>query len=227
MNISPIKKTELNTEVFQQMKKMLQSGYWKQGEKIPSENDLAKSFGVSRTTIRQALQKLTSLGLIETVQGKGRFVCVPDVGQIMQLLSPTVYLDFNSMRQVNDFREALEALSARLAAENCTEEDILELESNYSAMVECARKGKRREFAILDMEFHIKIGEISRNSLVRRTYSILYELLHDSMIQIVERMGYIGLTYHRQLIDAITAHDAKAAESIARSHVENNRRFFE
>jgi len=223
MEIKPVKREKLNDVVFEQMKDLLLEGTWKQGQRIPSEDDLAGRFGVSRITIRQALQRLTSLGLIETKPGKGRFVCVPQVGNMMEQLLPTVYLDECSMDQVNDFREMMDTWSARIAAGRATEDDIAELERNYRAMEDCARSGNWQEFAVLDLGFHIQIGKMTNNTLIIRTYGILYDVLRNSMVQIVERMGFLALEYHRRLIDAIATHDPAAAEQIARSHVENNR----
>ena len=58
MEITPVKRTKLNDEVFQQMRQLLAQGKWQSGERIPGENDLCQLFGVSRITIRQALQQL-------------------------------------------------------------------------------------------------------------------------------------------------------------------------
>ena len=227
MEITRITRTELNEEVFRQMKELLVNGIWKKGEKIPSEEDLSKKFGVSRITIRQALQRLTTMGLIETKSGKGRFVCVPEVGQVMEQLSPIFYLETHSLEQVNEFREMLDVWSAKLAADRATENDIIELENNFSAMSKCSEMKDWQGFALLDLEFHLKIGQITQNTLICKTYEILYEVLHNSMLLIVEKMGTIALSFHREIINAIAEHNVEKAEAIARSHVENNRNFIE
>ena len=64
MPIEPIKKSNVSEEVFEQMKTLISTGEWKAGEKIQSENDLAKTFGVSRVSIRAALGRLNALGLV-------------------------------------------------------------------------------------------------------------------------------------------------------------------
>lgn len=225
MEITPIKRTKLNDEVFLQMKQMLAAGEWKPGERIPSEHELCQRFSVSRITVRQALQNLTSIGLIETRPGKGRYVCNPEVGQLMQQLSPTLYLDGHSALQVNEFREMLDVWSAKLAAQRATEADIAALKENYWAMEDCADKGDWSGFADLDLKFHIMIGSMTRNTLISHTYAILHDSLQHSMQQIVARMEAMGLAYHRQLISAIAAHDSAAAEQIARDHLENNREY--
>jgi len=140
MEIKPIRKTKLNDIVFDQMKRLIIDGSWKQGERIPSENSLAEQFGVSRVTIRQALERLNAIGLTETRAGLGRYVCVYDAGQIMQNLTPAMFLNTASMQEINDFREMLESWSAGKAAENATDEEIQALEQNYIAMQESAEE---------------------------------------------------------------------------------------
>ena len=72
--VKPIKRVSVGEQVFTQLKELLVQGEWKPGEKLPSENELAAQFGVSRITVRQALQKLGALGLVETRLGEGSFV---------------------------------------------------------------------------------------------------------------------------------------------------------
>lgn len=227
MEITPVKRTKLNDEVFHQMRELLAQGKWQSGERIPGENELCQLFGVSRITIRQALQQLTSLGLIETRPGKGRYVCQPEIGQLMEQLTPAVYLDAASMNQVNEFREMMDTWSAKQAALRASAADLAKLEENYQAMVACAKSQDWQTFARLDLQFHMGIGDATGNSLIRRTYRILYDVLCISMVQIVERMGDTALSYHRQLIDAIAAGDTALAEQIALHHLENNRQFLQ
>ena len=227
MEITPIKRTKLNDEVFLQMKQLLSAGVWKPGERIPSEFELCERFAVSRITVRQALQNLTSIGLIETRPGKGRFVCTPEVGQLMQQLSPALYLGSDSSLQVNEFREMLDVWSAKLAAQRAEPAEIEALQDNYDAMACCAAESNWAGFAELDLQFHVLIGSMTRNTLITHTYAILHDALQASMHRIVEQMEDTGLAYHRQLIDAIAAGDSAAAERIARNHLENNRNFLQ
>jgi len=74
MAIRKIKRQSVSDQVFEQLKEQLLMNEWRRGEKLPSENELATSFDVSRVTVRHALQKLTALGLIETKLGEGSFV---------------------------------------------------------------------------------------------------------------------------------------------------------
>ena len=100
MGIVPIKKVNVGQMVFDQMQELLIRGEWKPGDRLPSENELADMFNVSRITIRQALQKLSVLGLVETRFGEGSFVKKFDIGENMNALVPMLYLDKSSNLQV-------------------------------------------------------------------------------------------------------------------------------
>ena len=83
MNLKAVKKVNIGDQVYNQMKDQIMSGVWVPGEKIPSENQLMEVFGVSRGTVRQAIQKLSAVGLLETRRG-GRIICGPaGAGQLL------------------------------------------------------------------------------------------------------------------------------------------------
>ena len=126
MDIKPIKKVNVAEQVFEQLKDMLVKGVWKQGEKIPSENELAENFCVSRITVRQALQKLNVIGLIDTRLGEGSFVKEAEPGDNMNALIPAILMSKDRILQVLEFREIIEVESAKLAAERADEKDIKE-----------------------------------------------------------------------------------------------------
>ena len=73
MAIKKVVKSSVSQQVFDQLREQILSGSWKPGQKLPSENELAAQFGVSRVTVRNALQKLSGLGLLETRFGEGSF----------------------------------------------------------------------------------------------------------------------------------------------------------
>ncbi|MFQ9704886.1 MAG: FadR/GntR family transcriptional regulator [Enterocloster clostridioformis] len=82
MNLKAVKKVNIGDQVYNQMKDQIMSGVWVPGEKIPSENQLMEVFGVSRGTVRQAIQKLSAVGLLET--RRGRIICGPaGAGQLL------------------------------------------------------------------------------------------------------------------------------------------------
>lgn len=227
MGIKPIKKVRVGEQVFRQMKGLLISGEWRPGDKLPSETELAEQFGISRITVRQALQRLSALNLIETRLGEGSFVKTVEIDQPLDNLISIAYLGTKTQSQVLEFRTILEVASAGLAAIRAGDEDLLLLQENLSHMKAIAAQKDDDAFSDLDLEFHTAIGQITKNPLIIRTNSILRDVLEPSMKEVIQRMGYeTALRYHAQIIDAIRQKDSALAEDLMRKHIEENKAFF-
>jgi len=218
MTILTVKKTNMSEAVFERLKKQLLSGEWKPGDKLPSEHELAEALGVSRITVRHAMQRLVTLGLIETKSGEGSFVKEVTPGIYMNGIIPLSYLGENSTLEVLEFRYVIESESAGLATERATKEDIKELKEIVKEMK--VSKEDIQQFAEADLRFHFKIAQITHNSLIIKTYEILNEVLENAMNDIVKELGSeIGIYYHTRLIEAIANHNNEQAKNIMREHV--------
>ncbi len=225
MAIKPIKRMKVSDEVFEQMQNLLAEGEWKTGERLPSENELAEMFGVSRITVRQALQRLALLGLIETRLGEGSFVKEIEPGNNMNALIPAILFNREEMEQVLEFREIIEVESAKLAAQRATDEDIETLKKLWQKMKES--EGKPVKFSQADLAFHMKVGEMTRNDFVIKTQGILRSTLQEAMNENIERMGYEpGIRYHGEMIKAFEARDSKYALQLMKEHLAHNRSFY-
>lgn len=220
MKIEPIIKQTISDQVFAQMKEMVLHGTWQPGQKLPSENDLAASFHVSRITVRQALQKMSMIGLVETRSGEGSFITSMSLKPLMNSMIPIAYFSENDMQKVLEFRQVVEVETAGIAAEKATPEKIEELRALYREMNSLAENQRWREFAENDLAFHFKIAEMTDNELIIETNTILRDVLRTAMDQIVDTLGSkIGIYYHGRLLDAIENHDSKRTKSIMREHL--------
>lgn len=218
MGIKPIKRTNISSKVFEQLRDQIIIGEWKAGTKIPSENDLAQQLDVSRITVRQALQKLTTLGLLETRPGEGSYVIEPSLGIYMNSMIPLAFLSDAATMEVLEFRQIIEVETAGLAAQKATEEDIGKLENILDKMYEY--KDKPDKFAIEDLNFHLALAESTRNSLLIQLNHIIKDILSVSMKDIVKTLGYdIGLYYHKKIIEAVKEKDKVRAKQIMEEHV--------
>lgn len=228
MSIKPIKKVKIGEQVYEQLKEMLIKGEWKQGDKLPSENTLAEEFGVSRITVRQALQKLSAVGLIETRVGEGSFVRKVDVGEQMQGLLTTLILSGDEFEQVFEFRQIIDVESARLAVKHADKKNIKELKAIHNKMLDIKDNISSKKFAELDTAFHSKISEMTGNSLIVKSNEILREVINSYVGEIIQRMGVsTALEYHGRIIEAIEAGDEKAAANIMKEHLDNNIKYIE
>ncbi len=227
MGIKPIQKVNVGEQVYEQLKRLLIEGEWAPGTKIPSENELADMFNVSRITVRQALQKLNALGLLETRFGEGSFVKVVDVGESMNGLIPVMYLGEQSAREVFEFRMIIETECARLAARRATAEDIGELKETLERMVKYENNRDLKGFSSADLDFHFRIAQITRNALVIKTMSILREVLESSMYDVIDKMGCEnGIFYHKEIIQAIEEKEEVKAANMMKEHIKKNFEYF-
>lgn len=227
MGIKPIKKVNVGEQVLYQLKKMLIDGEWGPGSKIPSENELADLFDVSRITVRQALQKLNALGLIETRLGDGSYVRDLNVGDSMNALIPVMYLGEQTASDVFEFRQIIETGCTRLAVQRATERDIEELKSILVKMTKSRDNSDIKNFSKADLEFHLKIAQITRNTLFIKTNSILQDVLEQSMDDVIDKMGFEnGLYYHEQIIKAIEDRNEEKAAKMMKEHIEKNLEYF-
>jgi GntR family transcriptional repressor for pyruvate dehydrogenase complex len=216
--LTRVKRKSISSQVYEQLKAQVLRRAWLPGTKLPSENLLAQRLGVSRVSVREGLQRLVSLGLIETRHGEGTFVCEYNAGTSMNALLPMLVLDPADLFHVLEYRRIMEKGTVALVAEKATLQDIAELKRSYAKMVR--QKHDVRGFAHADLEFHLDLARASGNPIILKVNRIIKDLLSVSMENIVETLGTRdGLDYHQRIIDAIEAHDIERAESIMEEHI--------
>ena len=228
MQITPIPKVNIVEAIFEQLQALLIDGTWKPGDKIPSENELSETFGVSRMTIRQALQKMKALGLIETRSGSGSYVRQINPDDSLQDLVPLMVIGDTTQQQVFQFREMIDAESIRIATPLASDEDLAHLEDLLGKMKRAADEGNKEAFSKCDLEFHMSIVAVTNNPLIIKTNQILLSVLTESMNSVIEKMRFApGLEYHEKILNAMKAKDAELAEKLMREHIRQNYQYFE
>ena len=217
-SLKPVHRKRVGDQVFDQFQEQVIKGVWKPGEKLPSENELAVSLGVSRVSIREGLQKLVTLGLLETRHGEGTFVkeVTPDL--CLNALFPMLILEHTNIFHVLEYRRAMDTGAVKLAVERASEEDIEELERILSVMKGCSDNPEK--FSDADLDFHLAVAKAAKNPLFIKVNSIIKNTLSASMAGIVQVLGpRDGLFYHREILDAIKARDAGEAVRLMDEHV--------
>lgn len=211
-------------QVAVQLRELMAAGETKPGERLPNEADLAKSFGVSRTTIREALRVLTSEGLIETSRGitGGSFVKRLDPAHVSEFLrnglSVLVGTDAIQVADVLDARVALEVPAARWAAERCTEEELAVLEQ-----VSHTPHVKHGAVAILvdHTEFHMALLNASHSKLLTALARPVFDVLMDltQKRNLASPMTGDADDAHQRIVDGIRRRDADGAAAAMEEHL--------
>lgn len=155
---------KMSEDVAEQIKKIIAEGKLKPGDKLPSVRSLAESFQVGQSTIREAFSSLKALGLIETKQGEGTFVCDYNPVTIHQPLSEFLLVRKDDIIDLLDVRKILERGSVALAAKRRTDEDLKKMEQVLIQMENDLDSDTYGEEA--DWSFHFAIAKASRNKIV-------------------------------------------------------------
>jgi GntR family transcriptional regulator, transcriptional repressor for pyruvate dehydrogenase complex len=221
-DIRPIRRAY--EQVADQLRSMIVSGQVQPGQRLPVEELLARDFGVSRTTLREALRSLSAQNLIRTTRGPagGNFVTLPRVEHMAALLGSTLTVladaEAVGLDEFLEARELLETWTARLAAQRRSAEDIARLQASIPDKP--GALSKREQFDA-NWSFHTEILTASGNSLLylaaQPVFAVLQHRLENAPRGDVVQ-DEINLQ-HRQLAAAIAAGDADAAENLMRQHL--------
>lgn len=221
MTFKPVSRVRLSTQIEGQISQQILEGVWKAGEKLPSENELAEIFQVSRVSIRQALQSLSSRGLIETRIGDGSYVRHPGLGDLMESSIPLLYLSDDSFRDVMEFRMLFEGPIAEMAAVRTTEDQLQKMETLYRQMQDSA--DNPQENSRLDFEFHQLIGEMSGNTMVQAVYHVQNGIMRSSLLNLATKAGTAGgIQYHGLLLEAFRRRDSAECRRVMEEHIRDS-----
>jgi GntR family transcriptional repressor for pyruvate dehydrogenase complex len=208
---------------------MILEGALRPGERLPAERTLAERFGVSRPSLREALQNLIAKGLLTSRQGGGNYVSKHLGSSFSDPLLPLLESHPEAHHDLLEFRHTLEADCAYYAALRATDMDRNHLKSAFDQLLVCYNnysESKRTEEAAADARFHLAIAEASHNVVLLHTMRGLFNLLEgsmraniDGMHAVKEETRQVLINQHRDLFNAITQARADDARRIASAHI--------
>lgn len=196
----------------------------KAGDKLESERELARIIGISRPSLREAIQVLQAQGRLMVKHGVGVFVLDEVEGEKMK----DAYLaQRHTIEELFQMREILEAPSVEWAAERRTEEQLTEIKRAMARLNE-ALKAEPIDFdrvRELDMEFHLVIVRSAQNRFLNQTLGTLQEIMRHSMDNTLKLPGRIDQSEaeHKIILDAIEKRDPIKARLMIIQHIHNAR----
>lgn len=217
--LEPVRKTRVYEEVAGQIQRLITEGRLKPGDKLPPERELAETFGVSRTSVRDAIRVLELMGLVEPRQGEGTVVRDLTPDSLVHPLTSLLVRNRGLLAELLDVRKMIEPSLAARAAVHASPEELAQLDEIFNRQQDKVRRGK---LAIEeDSEFHYTIATAARNRVVLRVLDVLMDLLRESRERSLQVEGRLlkSLEGHRRILEAIRRRDSVAAEAAMRQHL--------
>lgn len=212
--IKRIARDGVSDQVYNQLKDNVVQGVWQPGERIPSENQLVTLFGVSRASIRMAIQRMITLGLLESKVGDGTYVKAFTPGAYINELVPLV-LKPEDQIEIMEFRRALETEALKLAVKRATDEELRELEELNTRARNALKNRDHETYFKEDLQFHMQIFKMSGNSIFLTTVQTLGDVLFPHFYSIARdfletsEVPSDETDKHTIIVEALKRRDAK------------------
>jgi len=222
MSFTTVKRESTLEVIVQQIKNQIKKGILKPGEKLPSERKLADLLGVSRASVREAIQALAFSGYLEVIQGKGTYISeiATKYDEIVNFFSGFSNYSLDYLMEV---RIMLEGEFARLAALNASQEEIDKIENIFNEIV---KSKDLNSFVVKDLEFHLTIAKATHNPFMDGLMKIIGEMLYKETQRIIGISRYTKentIETTRSLVQAIKQGNAEKAKELMSEHIRNIR----
>lgn len=229
LQLKPIHPKRITDQVFDQLRELIFSGEISPGEKIMTERDLSEALNVSRTSVREAINKLVALGFLEQRQGQGTFVRSLD--QAVKIpLATVMEVQEASLVDLLEVRMGVECNSASLAARRATPQDLQAMDRYIREMETDTQAGGLGTEG--DVTFHMAVCNASHNPLqtylMKNLLDFLFVGIRENLLHLYEEPASIKeiLQQHKNILAAIEKQDPDAAYSAMKRHIEYVINFF-
>ena len=223
MKFEPIKPKKVSTQIADQIRSSILNGDFTPGDKLPPERELAEMFGVSRPSVREALNMLASSGLVESYQGGGTVVkslVEPAAGNP---LTEMIRIEGDRALDVIEVRKGMEAWTAWYAAQRALPEDIAKLEKIIEDMRHNLEGLKPSEN--LDANFHTVIARATRNVVWLHLMQSIFDAMKEFQknvwraVYLTEDDHRMLFGHHHAIFEAIRNRDPEQAREAMLAHL--------
>jgi len=219
----PIRLERVSEKVAIQLKRAISDGLFRVGDRLPSERELAEQMGVSRPSIREALQQLELLGMVETVHGGGSIVKNLTEQAISKPMEIVLKDDRQRVLEVTEVRAFMEAWAAKQAAANRTDDELRLIRELLEEMERDLEKGQIRPE--IDFQFHIEIAGATHNTIFVHLIQNIHQLIsyslsiHRQQVFVTREAQETIFRHHLEVFKAIQKQDSEGAERAMAEHL--------
>lgn len=232
----PIRLERVADKVANQLKQAISQGLLRVGDRLPPERELAEKMGVSRPSVREALQKLEVVGLVQTVHGGGTIVKNITEQEVQTPIEAVIGRDKEKVVELAEVRACLETWAAKQAASVRTEEELEMIHKLLEMMERDLESGRIQSET--DVKFHTAIAAAAHNTIFLHLMQSIYQLIEYSIKHHREEI-FLTLEdqkaiyrHHLSVFKAIKDQDPLAASTAMGEHLgfvikEYRRRFLQ
>ena len=229
IRLKPITRKRISDQVFDQLRKLILSNELKPGDKVMTERELADVLGVSRNSVREAINKLVIMGFLEQRQGQGTFVCsVEDAVKIP--LGTVMEAQEASLVDVLEMRMGIECNAAAMAAKRATTADLEAMAAAIKDMAADTKTGGLGTGG--DLAFHMAIAAATKNPIqiyiMKNVVDFLHIGIRENLLHLYEDPANVStiLKQHEAIYQAIRSGSSNDAFQAMRVHIDFVINFF-
>ncbi|MGA8300702.1 MAG: FadR/GntR family transcriptional regulator [Terriglobales bacterium] len=216
-----VKTSRLYEQIVQQVEESILGGQLKPGDQLPAERELAQSFGVSRTAVREAVKTLREKGLVESFSGRGTFVTNGTSQAIRQSLDLMIRINQQEgSAHLAELRLVLEPEIAGLAASRIEGQFLGTMRETVAIMDRTLHD--REAYIEADLDFHLALAEAVGNPLILSLLDSIVGLLREQRSRIFDLEGgpERGQYHHKRILAAVEQGNPAAARGAMREHLQ-------
>lgn len=216
----------ISDAVASTLERRILEGSLKPGDRLPAERELAIELGVSRPSLREAIQKLAQKGMLQSRQGGGTYVTAALEATFFDPWQDMMGSYPNLREDMLEFRRMIEGQAAEWAAERATDADLQRLDQAFVALQASFENDSTARRSDADIAFHQAIGDASHNVLIGHLSSALLRLMHDNIrlnlgeLKAVPAASRLLMTQHSAIHAAVRERKPQAARAAAETHID-------
>ncbi|MBN1533685.1 MAG: FadR family transcriptional regulator [Spirochaetes bacterium] len=222
------KSPDIPSLVVQQITELIKSGNLKPGDRLPSENEMTRRFGISRISLREAMKLLEAKGYIVSKGRKGKFVQSSEQLPLESKIGDLIAVDHNKIWELLSVRRLIDSEAAMMAAKNATKAQLQELSTfdDDASTIGIENLVSTREGGRLYTKFYHNLADSTNNTIFAHLMKSITWILRGALpysrqkLMAVPDVSKIFYTHHKNIIEAIRARNPERAKTAVIEHID-------
>lgn len=216
--IQPVHRRQITKATLDRLLSMIREGYWMSGDQLPPQRELAEALGVGMSTLREALQSLQTMGIVDMRHGEGTFIANQPNDMYGRLVEISLAMGETDLQMLFEAREILETGFAFCAANRATDEQVEALFDILQKEHSLIGTERREEGHELDLAFHHMVAEMTHNKFLTQIDDTLFSAL-DEVLHLLPQTRE-GWQLHMDVAEGIRNRDPFQASEAMRTLIE-------